>query len=362
MKAFVKLFLGLSLLFGVEIAYAETTVEYGITAVGQTLSKESDKVTTAGLGSIDLVLDTDIVGGTLHVYVEAASDTLGSASELIEGSNYDAGSVKYRETTGRAQLSEISYELDFISYSVLVGLRDLFSFVDQNSSSNDETSQFLSAPLVNNTTIAMPEYAPCAVLNYGYKDSTNMTFMVASGYGVNDAGGGGFHGLKEGYTTSGQKKGVFALAELRMVDQDVWLSVGAWTNTREAAPLQGSYLNLDSAANDDYQWSLRVAQNDEAVGMNNYGAFSVAIPFGDDALGLGLAVQKFAVVTDTIDHTTTFETYYRWQIADGISLTPDIQYWRNANSLLASDAGTGQIGGNLLVYGLRLQIDGTSTF
>ena len=363
MKTCVKFLCGISLLLGAQAVNAETTIEYGITAAGQSMSKDSEKVTMQGLGSIDFTMDVDIIGGKLHIFVEGASDMEGTVPALIEGANYDVGTAIDDMGKGRAQLSEFSYEMDFIGYSVEIGLRDLFSFIDKNSTSNDETTQFMADPLVNNTTIAMPDYTVSALVNYGYKDRTNMTFMVANAYGLSDNDTADYADLVDfGETPSGMNKGVFALGELRMVDQDVWLSVGTWVNTREVNPLKGSYLILDNASNEGYAWSLRVGQNDDAVGVKSYGSFSYSVAFGEDALGLGASVQKPGVVSATIDNITTFETYYRWQITDWLSLTPDVQYWKNANGLLDTDTTTGQIGGSVLVYGLRMQMGSSSTF
>lgn len=51
------------------------------------------------------------------------------------------------------------------------------------------------------------------------------------------------------------------------------------------------------------------------------------------------------------------ELYYRWQINEYVSISPDIQYWSHANALSATTGGT--VGGNVWVYGLRVQIDGS---
>ncbi|MDX8386931.1 MAG: hypothetical protein R8M46_00150 [Ghiorsea sp.] len=357
-------FMATGLMLAAVPAQAETAIDFGITSGVQGISPEADKVDTYGAGSVDLSIDMELGGGIFHLYLEGASDAAGTAAEVIDGASLDVGTAADELGKGRGQVSELSYGLGFSGYSVSVGMQNLFAFSDANSTSNSETDQFMAASLVNNPTIAMPDYTISAVLNYGYPDRTNATFMVANAYGLADNTSKNYQDLVDfGKTDAGLDKGVFALGELRLEDQDVWMTIGAWTNTREDNPLAGAYVNLDSASDESFSWSVRVGQNDEvADNVSLFGSFTTAYAVGDDVLGVGIAVQKLDAPTSTHDDVALLETYYRWQFAESWALTPDVQVWKNANGLIDTDAATGTVGGDVVVYGLRLQFGADTTF
>jgi hypothetical protein len=364
MKILMRLSGVLLLVLLATTAKAEVAIEFGITSGAQGISKEADKVTTHGVGSVNLGIDVDVSGGTLHVLIEGASDAAGSAAEIIGGANLDVGTAADENGKGRVQVSEFAYVLDYSGYSVAIGMLNLFAYSDANSTANSETDQFMANSLVNNPTIAMPDYTVSAVLNYGFEDRTNATFMVGNAYGLADNPSADYNDLVDfGETDAGMKKGVFALGELRLEDQDVWLSIGAWTNTREDNPLAGTYLNLDSASDENFAWSFRVGQNDDTVNnVSLFSSFTTSYAVGNDVLGVGLAVQKLDAPTGTYDNAVLLETYYRWQFAESWALTPDIQVWQNANALTESNVATGTVGGDVVVYGLRLQYGTDTTF
>jgi len=351
----------------VKVAHAEVVVEYGVAASAQDVLIDPSGVTTFALGSVDLAVDANLESGTLHFLVEGSSSAVGSASDVVNGVNAGAGTVANVNanvnTTGGLQLSEISYAMNFGAYVVSVGVQNLFSFMDMNSTSNAQAEQFMASSLVNNPTIAAPDYTVSTVVNYGYEDKSNMVFMIANAYGLADNDTADYADLIDfGQTPAGLDKGLFGLAELRMEDQGVWLTLGTWVNTQEENPLKGSYINLDSAEDENFAWSFRYGQSDDAVGVKTFGSFSTSTAYGDGTLGVAVGVQKLAAVGANIGDMTMLETYYRWQLSDSFSLTPDIQYWRNANGFLANDTATGVVGGNVAVYGLRLQYAGATTF
>ncbi|MDX8382816.1 MAG: carbohydrate porin [Ghiorsea sp.] len=342
-------------------ANAETVVEYGITGSYQNISKDSGKVTSPIAGSIDFVVDMDLGGGVLHTLMEGSNGSAGRAASVIAGANRDVGTATDGDGSARLQLSEFSYTMDFFAYDFAIGIQNLFAFVDANSSSNSETDQFMSSALVNNPTIAMPDYTMSAVFNYGYENRTNATFMVANAYGIADNASLGY---KNTYTdlfdftnaADGTKKGIFALAEVRMEDQDLWLTLGTWMNTREVDSLKGSYANLDYSVNEDVMWSVRYGWNDTKTDIDTFASFSTLFVSDEDTYGAAAAWAN-AVGADA---PVLLETYYRWQLSDNLTLTPDVQFWWNANGLADTSGGT--TGGKVIVYGLRLQYGDSVTY
>ncbi|MDQ6988598.1 MAG: carbohydrate porin [Mariprofundaceae bacterium] len=344
----------LSLMSFCVAAQAETVVEYGLTAGVQGVSKDTAKLTSPAVSSVDLIVDMDLGGGVLHFFIEGASSATGTVEDVVSGANADIGSAADKDGNGRLQLSELSYAIGFSGYDIAVGMQDLFAFVDANSTANAETDQFMAGSLVNNPTIAMPDYTMSAVLNYGYKDKTNFTVMLANAYGLADNASVDYADLVDfGTTEAGLEKGTFALGELRMEDQDVWLSLASWINTKEQGNLLGGYVNLDSASAEDFAWSTRFGWNDSEDGVGSFMSVSTAFAYGDDTLGVGLAWHRLVATLGSSADPLLTEVYYRWQLTDSIALTPDLQWWSNANELSKNVATV--TGGDVIIYGLRLQ-------
>jgi len=364
MRILMRLFTcALVMMFSSLSAQAEMVVEYGMTGGYQNISKDSGKVTAPVAGSGDLIVDTDIGGGVLHVLIEASTGIGGRAASVVGGSSLDVGTAMDGTGSGRIQLSEISYAVDYFSYNISFGLQNLFAFVDANSSANSEAEQFMANSLVNNPTIAMPDYTASVVLNYGYENRTNATFMLANAYGIADNGSVGYTNTYSdlfdfGAAADGTKKGIFALAEVRMEDQDIWLSVGTWVNTREADSLKGGYANLDSASNEDFMWSVRYGWNDTTTGIATFASLSTVFSSDQDTYGAGASWQGNTVTGG--EDPILFETYYRWQLTDHLALTPDVQFWLNANGMANSSSTV--TGGKVIVYGLRVQYGDAVTY
>lgn len=362
MKKTLNLLLALFCMMCVTPAFAEVSVEFGLTGGAQSLNKDQSVVTQEGLGSMDIVVDAEMGPGVLHVYIEGASDAAGTAAEAVDGANLDAGTAADANGKGRVQISELSYVYQAEKFELAMGVQNLFAFADANSTSNAETEQFMAASLVNNPTIAMPDYTVSAVLNVGEEDSMNATFMVGNGYGMADNDAVDYEALLDfGPTPDGFNKGIFALGEVRFIDQGVWLSLGAWSNDREVDPLTGFYANLDSPEDEDFQWSLRYGVNDDEAGISSFTSFSTAFAMGgSDVFGLAVASHKFPSTVTGVSDPALVEMYYRWQLTDSLALTPDVQYWQNANGL--TDTTAGIVGGNVIVYGLRLQYSEAFSF
>jgi len=344
----------------VKIAHAEVAIEYGVTTAVQDVFIDPSGVDTYVIGSVDLVVDADIGSGNLHMFIEGASSAAGSVSDVVDGVNADAGTAADASGAGRLQLSEIAYAMGFGGYSISVGVQNLFAFMDANSSANTETDQFMAGSLVNNPTISAPGYTVSAVLNYGYENQPNGTVMIANAYGLGDNASAGYGDLFDfGQTAEGLNKGYFALAEARIEDKEVWMSLGLWTNTQEGSELSGGYISLDSAYRETFAWSTRFGWND-SVDIATFASASTAFAYGDDVWGVGLAWHGLASKAGGEGNPVLAEAYYRWQISDTLSLTPDLQVWVNANGL--TEASAGVVGGVATVYGLRLQYSGGSSY
>ena len=351
-------------------------LEAGATIVGQQASKQNSAIRKDITSSIDLTADADLGFGTLHLYVEGSTTPDVSASSLVAGANADAGTATNSVNRGRLQLSEISFATDIGAINFNLGVLDLTAFADATDTANDEAAQFLADALVNNPSIAFPDYTPAIVLNYGEEDALQWTAMLSNGYGLGDNASKNHADLfRFGRNTAGQKKGLFALGELRLPEagSGVKTTVGLWHKSAEFARFDGlgnsrnalgGYINLDGTAG-DVAWSARFGANNSktevAGGVTHFASLSAQYAFNEEHLiGIGVAYSgisgdyKSTLLPDTGANTTTVEAYYNWQLTEVIAISPDIQYHRNPNNLSAAAAPT--IAKSVWVYGLRVQI------
>ncbi|MDX8396049.1 MAG: carbohydrate porin [Mariprofundaceae bacterium] len=354
-------------------AWADISIEGGATIVGQQPSKDQKTVNKDVTASVDFAVTTDVGPGTLYVYVEGSTTDTTSANSVIGGSNADAGTALDTNDRGRFQLSELAYSLDVNALNVSLGVQDLTAFVDATAAANDEGSQFLAGSLVNNPTIAFPDYTPSVVFNYGEEDEIGFTFLAANAYGLGDNAKKNYGDLFQfGKNEQGLQKGFFLLGEAR-IPTIVGLTVGAWSRTKEVTQFDpaaagnkksvfGIYANVDGSIGESTAWSLRFGGNnakatDEVV---THVSASAEHSYNDDHV-IGLGVSWSGLSSDYKDQNKpnaadpiVAELYYRWQITENIGLSPDVQYWRNANNLSKTSGGT--IGGSNWVYGLRVTI------
>lgn len=353
-------------------ADAEVTIEAGTTIVSQQSSKQNDTINKDVTGSVDFVIGADIGPGKLHLYVEGSTTPTISASSVISGVNADAGTALNENGKGRVQLSGIAYGFDLNDFNVSVGVHDLTAFADATEVSNDEGSQFLADSLVNNPSIAFPDYTPSLTLNYGDADSIKATVLLGNAYGLGDNPSVSYADLfkfgRDG--DSGLRKGLFGLVEAS-IPGDVDLTLGGWVRTSELpqhlgganrSRVYGLYANLDGVLNEKTLWSIRAGWNSGKATDEVTSHLSLAVEHRykeDHIISLGMAWNGLSS-----DYKATFanaanpivaELYYRWEINEYISISPDIQYRGNSNNLSTTSAG--MVGGSAWVYGLRVQID-----
>ncbi len=354
-------------------------IEIASTIVGQQISKRNADIKKPGTASIDLIMDTDLGFGTLHLYGEGGSTADVSATTLVGGANGTAGTAATATGKGRFQLSEISFDADLSALNIELGVMDFSVRADETTTASEEDEQFLAEVLTVNASIAFPVYSPGIVVNYGEEDEISFTLQAANAYGLLDNPEASYaQMLKIGKTPTGEKKGLFSLAELRLpiTAGDSMLTVGGWHSTKELTRIDGTkndnnttgaYINLNSHIGDT-AWSVRGGFNNAKTemleGVSSFYSLSLEHEITEQhAFGLGLAYSgvrsdfKASLAPNTGANTTVGEIYYRWQITDEIAISPDIQYHHNANNL--ASATPADVFGNVWVYGLRIQL-GTS--
>lgn len=274
------------------------------------------------------------------------------------------------------QLSEIAFGTGIGAVDVNIGVLDLTAFADATETANDEAAQFLADALVNNPSIAFPDYTPAITLTYGGEEALQWTALIGNGYGLGDNASRNYADLfRFGNNANGQNKGLFALGELRLPKEmaGVRATAGIWYKSSEFARYDGlgssrnalgGYLNLDGDVA-GIAWSARFGANNAktevAGGVARFASLSVQHALHEQhVLGIGVAYSglsgdyRSSLLPDTGGNTTIVEAYYNWQITEMVAISPDIQYHKNPNNLSAAAAPT--VARSVWVYGLRLQI------
>lgn len=246
---------------------------------------------------------------------------------------------------------------------------------DGNAYANDETSQFLNGALVNNPTIPFPDYA-LGITAYwepwegfyvgaGVLDAQNdyreTGFKTAFGdedyyFYIAEAGitpqlessNGPLQGAyRIGVWNDPQPKGHSDATKLWRDDTGLYLSCDQMLVKENAEAEDGQGLGMffrygyaPSRANDVTQfWS---------VGCQCQGLFEGR---DDDVLGVGYAHGAFsdhAKSSYPQDYESVLEVYYNLQVAEGIDVTPSLQY-------VSHPAGASGVS-DAVVLGLRTQV------
>ncbi|WDE04364.1 hypothetical protein SG34_023970 [Thalassomonas viridans] len=333
-------------IFGFEQPQAATAaatknseIQLGLTSSFQGTNKAG--VSSEALYSLDLELEHHFDDFGLFLWLEHSSDPkVNGVSVNFENANSDAGTtsgkVRDGRTTGRSQFSAFYLFGDADALGEpgwQLGLMEVSTLIDSSQVANDETSQFLSAGLVNNGTIAFPDYALSGRLqnlnafdNLGYR----LVLSSAAGIAENDGNYADLFSLKPG------SKGVFAAAELVHSGYSHQAGLGYWKNSADDVQAYGVYLSLDylSAYGDinmrygQASSLLDSALEPDAAWPSQFFSLSFETKINTGALnpgvlGYGMSFTRFDGAHQDINRE--WEVYYRLPLYKNIYLTPSIQ-------------------------------------
>ncbi|NLJ29496.1 MAG: hypothetical protein GX433_16015 [Deltaproteobacteria bacterium] len=238
-------------------------------------------------------------------------------------------------------LLEAFYTQQFFEnrFFISIGKTEQVVFIDDNAFANDEYTQFVGKPFVNNPVFdSEDEYAPLLALGVSPLKELTFTFLVQSSSRPR---------LEEDQQKS-RYEDIF----------DTPFLAGQMTYSPEFCGLEGNYrvygwgatyqhpnvagegtergwgvgLSLDQRVHEKVGLFARLGyQNDEvyevpwfwSVGSNLKGIIPCR---GDDEIGLGVAGLK---ANDDLKHDGTeyhLEAYYRIALSEYFAITPDIQY------------------------------------
>jgi hypothetical protein len=233
------------------------------------------------------------------------------------------------------------------------GVIDFSDYFDANEFANNEARQFLNAAFVNSVAFKGAVSAPGFMTEYnpGFRQRWLQDAVFRVGYGISR--------IERAFTSP-----LWSLeAELKpwlRGYRGSWRLGGTIGNVAGAGAVRGLHLSVSQWIAPQIGLYGRFAVANSSLGslilgparQSYSGGLQWRILDREDrvsAWGLGFS-QAWGIETDEpLGTERVFETYYRWQLADNFSLTPDLQFVLGSGGRLD--------GGTHFVFGLRTNFD-----
>ncbi len=298
------------------------------------------------LASLDLVTTLPRGQGVWTLYVEgcATPPAKGIASRYPTV-NADAGTAPDGEGNGRLQISEFHYTRAMGNDSISIGLLNPAVFLDASEVANDETRQFLASALVNNPTIAFPDYTPGVAFHHEAGDrSPGMTLLLTRSTGLAENGGS----YSRLFSFGRGPREMFVATEFYWQPLPTTLRLGVWYRDRQVSEpatvaKEGVYGLMESVVG-RLRWSLRggIAGWKNEMGDLFVGAAG-ELPVGGGTLGIGVVNSELHGERELLEQV---ECYWRAKLEESLQLSADIQWLSRRTRDGDSE--------RLLITGLRL--------
>ncbi|MEM7577587.1 MAG: carbohydrate porin [Planctomycetota bacterium] len=238
-----------------------------------------------------------------------------------------------------------------------LGKIDQSAYLDANAVANDETTQFLATPLVNNIGIPFPDNGL----------GLNMFVDLGEGFSARFAfGDGDAVATQAGFSTFGERGNFFYASELgwsgrwseRFADQALFRGWGegnvrvlGWVNETDNGDGLGIAGSVDQDLGHGVTPWFRFGIGDEDVvdfDLTLSGGVGLADPFGrpGDFVGFGGAWARPS--DDAAREESLYEVFYRARLSDHLELTPALQVVANPADDPDEDVE--------FVFALRLQV------
>ena len=241
--------------------------------------------------------------------------------------------------------------------SISFGKTEPFVFVDDNQFANDETSQFVGKPFVNNPMFdSEDEYGPIIALKFNpkfiksLKDITFTALIQSSSWPRNEE-----NNQKDKWTNFFRRPLIAGQITYSptIKGRGGNYRVYGWVQTYKHEKIGnkqgtdqgwGVGISLDQYITKKMGIFSRIAyQNDEVYEAPLFYSIGIMakglIPTfkGKDELGIGFAGLKANHAFDYTDTEFHLETYYRIQFSDYFAVTPDLQYVINPRGNTSND-------------------------
>ncbi len=382
-----KLFLGAAVCGVINVGgvvFAEGNgVEFGagVTSVYQRnvkggLSTNSRKGEFSGSYDVEVTLDMKkLLGleGSFFIHGEGGWTDSEGINESSVGSAFGVNA----DAAGNRSLDIVQayYELPITEqFRIAAGKIDFSGFFDASAFANDETSQFLNASLVNNSTVPFPDYSLGVIASF---DITDNWYAMA---GVADAQA---DGRETGFNTAfSDEDYYFYIAETGVATafdsakgaMPGTYRLGVWNDPRpkgnaDAVDLErddvGFYVSFDQ---------MLAKENDDADDSQGFGVFfrygyadgkrndlcsfySLGVQYqglidgrDEDVFGVGYSngsFSNYAAASFPDGYESAVEAFYNIRVSDRVQITPDVQYVVNPGGSGTADA---------VVLGMRMQV------
>ncbi len=313
------------------------TVAGGFTSIAQTTS--DSRIYDEWLTSFDIVSVIKKGENEFYFYIEGnTSPRFQGVSSQLGEANTDAGSAVDRDGKGRVQVSELHYSFPFKHGRLSAGLINPAGNLDASDVANNETTQFLSAALVNNPTIEFPDYTLGAAFNYEFDSGAGLVFLVSNSHGLADNPNKSYSELLD---LNAAGKGEFYITEFHFHGWGMDIRSGYWLNTKQHSLLNGAgnkssnsgiYASIDSKMFAG-QWNLRVGMADRDVSQAA-GFIGIACQYSLERyyLGAGITQTKISSQGKTAlqDDTKQAEVYLRYEYNSQLQLSVSVQKLNNS--------------------------------
>jgi carbohydrate-selective porin OprB len=339
-----------------EVGIGATGIVQGSMGVEDSLSQEGD--VTDGSVSFDLELTLPVTeGGTFYALVEGGSgEGIDGEIPTISGINDDA------DDDPSLRITELWYEQECSSgLRFRIGKMDLSSDFDTNSIANSETDQFLSSGFVNNLAVEFPDdngfgamiwFSPGSLWDIGFgaadadADWENIfddPFVMAEMDFKPSLGG-----MQGNYRIYGWYNGKDhqSLEDPRDTDEKNW-GIGFSFDQQVLEPL-ALFARYGWQRSDVSQVSHTFSAGLQCSGQV-FGRTEdhMALAYGVAILGEDWKDQAKAEGADPAnEHHVEF--YYSYKANDHLTISPDIQWIKNADGDRDND--------DVVVAGLRAQL------
>lgn len=299
--------------------------EFNTTIATTHQSADPNTIASENLYSLDLTYTQQFDGFGVHGWAEYSKSTKANGvSAILEYANADAGTT----TVSNGQISEL-YLFGGVDNtgdpSWRFGINEVTTLVDRSDLANDEIEQFLSLGLVNNLTIAFPDYALSGFYqDLDVFDEFGYRWVVSSSHGLADNEGGSYTELVD---VDDSNKGFFSAFEWVFDSKDYQANLGYWKNS--GAGEDGFYSGLDYFAETG---KLNIRYGVADVLPDNPEQFASAAwqqPIYGGQLALGYTFTRFNRLSNSVLRQA--ELYYRRSITELLYLTPSLQWFSGAN-------------------------------
>ncbi len=310
----------------------------GVTAVAQ--RPRDKRIDSEAVASFDWMATWEAGAGSWTLYLEGNTTPRATGvSAVLPEANHDAGTALTDDGKGRLQISGLHYAYPLVTGELTLGLLNAPGFLDASAVANDEKSQFLATTLVNNPTIAFPDYAPGIAYRYEADAGPGLVLLLMGSHGLGDNPRASYAEL---LGLGDEGKGVFAAAE-GYWQQGGWaLRLGVWGQFAE-------YPRLDGGAGTEHNYGLYTSvdwpvgpgllnlrlgvANDAVSKARDFAGVAYELPLSVATLGIGLSHTRVSNEgrAATEDDMTQAELYTRFALTERLHLTPAVQWLRNSH-------------------------------